>query len=739
MALDKRATRLGVLALVGTMLFGLVGTRLWFLQTVEQAGLQEEVEQTKRRTVPLLPERGRIFDAEGRVLADNERVLTVAVDWDVIRRSSDRAEIFRRLSGWIDVPIEDMEARFDSQVYSPFLPMPVAEDIDEPTAAAILERVEDLPGVQILEESRRVYPFAPLASHIVGYMGRITAETKDTYLDQGYQLNERVGKFGIELSMQDELHGSAGYITYEVNKSSQIVREIEVVPAVNGRDIQLTIDLDQQQFAEQALETQLKLRRFQYAKNGLDPETNFETRFFTDFPEQVPFKAPAGAVVVQNHENGHVVAMASYPTFDNRWFESDLGDGRFEELFPSTNPDGDPIDPDESILVNRAIQGRYNLGSTFKPFTAYAALNTGLLGTSDYYVDRGTYRMDSIDDNRCNSGLVRCVFKNATCSGTGQPCVYGAVDVETALAVSSDAFFYRIGEQIMVENDFEPILQEQVRLFGFGADTGINLPFEFDGTVPDKELKARYAELGVISEDEGSGYFTGDNVQLAIGQGLLSASPIQLANGYAAIANGGFVLRPEIVKAIYEPGVPDAAQPGYADLSQARFAAEPNTRGDLVRQVPLSEEIGGARSPRGLRRVITGPGTVSDYLPFPTTGGEALLQLPVGGYPGCRKDWHGTRRRQTIRGNDSSAFAAYSTDPERPFTVSAYLEKSGYGSQAAGPVVKCIFLQLSGIAPADPVTLSDPLDTTELITAESQLLADQSCYAGRFSPTRGTE
>ena len=736
MALDKRATRLGVLALVGTMLFGLVGTRLWFLQTVEQAGLQEEVEQTKRRTVPLLPERGRIFDAEGRVLADNERVLTVAVDWDVIRRSSDRAEIFRRLSGWIDVPIEDMEARFDSQVYSPFLPMPVAEDIDEPTAAAILERVEDLPGVQILEESRRVYPFAPLASHIVGYMGRITAETKDTYLDQGYQLNERVGKFGIELSMQDELHGSAGYITYEVNKSSQIVREIEVVPAVNGRDIQLTIDLDQQQFAEQALETQLKLRRFQYAKNGLDPETNFETRFFTDFPEQVPFKAPAGAVVVQNHENGHVVAMASYPTFDNRWFESDLGDGRFEELFPSTNPDGDPIDPDESILVNRAIQGRYNLGSTFKPFTAYAALNTGLLGTSDYYVDRGTYRMDSIDDNRCNSGLVRCVFKNATCSGTGQPCVYGAVDVETALAVSSDAFFYRIGEQIMVENDFEPILQEQVRLFGFGADTGINLPFEFDGTVPDKELKARYAELGVISEDEGSGYFTGDNVQLAIGQGLLSASPIQLANGYAAIANGGFVLRPEIVKAIYEPGVPDAARPGYADLSQARFAAEPNTRGDLVRQVPLSEEIGGEIT-RGLRRVITGPGTVSDYY-HSTTGEKLFYNYPSAAIPVAGKT--GTAQGAgNYPWNDSSAFAAYSTDPERPFTVSAYLEKSGYGSQAAGPVVKCIFLQLSGIAPADPVTLSDPLDTTELITAESQLLADQSCYAGRFSPTRGTE
>ena len=123
----------------------------------------------------------------------------------------------------------------------------LADDIDEPTAIAIRERVEDLPGVQILELSRRVYPYAPLASHIVGYMGRITAETKDFYLERDYQLIERVGKFGIELSMEDELHGTPGYIVYEVDKSSRIVRVIEEVPAVHGKDIQLTIDLDQQQ------------------------------------------------------------------------------------------------------------------------------------------------------------------------------------------------------------------------------------------------------------------------------------------------------------------------------------------------------------------------------------------------------------------------------------------------------------------------------------------------------------
>ena len=735
-AADKRAARLGVLALVGMLLFGLVGARLWFLQTVEAESLQAEVDTTKLRTVPLLPERGRIFDAEGRILADNDRVLTVGVDWEIIRNSEYRAEIFRRLSGWVDVPIEEMEERYDSQVYSPFLPMPVAEDVDERTAIAIKERVEDFPGVTILEQWRRVYPYAPLASHVVGYMGSITADTKDVYQQQGYFLNERVGQFGIELSMEEDLHGKWGSVTYEVDNGSRIVREVERVPPINGNDIQLTIDLDQQQFAEQALETQLKARRQVAAVNPKDPETNFQTLVFPEYPREVPFKAPAGAVVVQNHENGQVLAIASYPTFDNRWFESDLGDGKFDEVFPSVDENGDPIDPDESILVNRAIQGRYNLGSTFKPFSAFAALDTGLMAVNDYYRDEGSYRMESVDDDKCNSGLVRCVYRNATCSGTGRPCVYGSVDVETALAVSSDAFFYRVGELIMTENDYEPVLQEEVRKFGFGADTGIDLPYEFDGTVPDAALKQEYAERGVISESEGAGYFTGDNVQLAIGQGLLSASPLQLAVGYSTIANRGNVLRPEIIKAVWQPGVPDSSIPGYADLSEAKLARPANVAGEIVRQLPLAEESW-AEIDNGLRRVITGPGTTSDYY-HSTTGEKLFFSYPSNAIPLAGKT--GTAQGAgNFPWNDSSAFAAYSRDPERPYTVTAYLEKSGYGSQAAAPVVKCMFLQMSGIAPADPVVLSDPLDTSSNRPAPDRSLSDTECFAGRFGNTAITE
>jgi penicillin-binding protein 2 len=729
MAADKRAARLGVLALVGTLLFGLVGARLWFLQTVQQESLQAEVNQTKLRTVPLLPERGRIFDAEGRILADNDRVLTVGVDWEIIRSKTYRTEIFRRLSGWVNVPIEDMEARYQSGIYSPFLPMPVAEDIDERTAIAIEERVEDLPGVGILEQSRRVYPYAPLASHVVGYLGRITAETKDYYQGLGYYLNERVGQFGIELSMEEELHGKWGSVTYEVDNANRIVREVERVPPINGNDVQLTIDLDQQQFAEQALQTQLRLRQQVTAKNPLDPETNFEERVFPEYPEEVPYKAPAGSVVVQNYQNGQIIALASYPTFDNRWFEADLGDGKFEQVFPSVDAFGDPIDPDESILVNRAIQGRYNLGSTFKPFTAFAALDNGLLTTNDYYRDEGSYRMESVDNDDCNSGLVRCVYRNATCSGTGRPCVYGSVDVETALAVSSDAFFYRIGELIMTRNNYEPVLQDEVRQFGFGSDPGIELPYAFDGTVPDAALKADYAERGVISEAEGSNYFTGDNVQLAIGQGLLSASPLQLAMGYSAIASKGFLMKPEIIKAVWQPGVPDSATQGYADLSEAKLARPANVSGEVIRQIPMTDEIW-REIDNGLHRVITGPGTTSDYY-HSTTGEKLFYYYPDSAIPLSGKT--GTAQGAgNYPWNDSSAFAAYSRDPSRPYTVSAYLEKAGYGSQAAAPVVKCMFLQMSGLEQSDPVVLSDSLDTSSNRPAEPVQLADPSCFDGRF-------
>jgi penicillin-binding protein 2 len=502
------------------------------------------------------------------------------------------------------------------------------------------------------------------------------------------------------------------------------VRIIREVPPVNGFDVQLTIDLDLQVYAEQAIETTLKARRTQTAPNPTITKPNGEReRMDPQLPETVFYKAPAASTVTLDYTTGDVLAMASYPGFDNRWFEAGLSSSKFDQIFPQTD------DPDDSILVNRAIQGRYNVGSTFKPFTAFAALNTGLITSTELFTDTGSYKLYSVDQDRCASGLVRCEYKNATC-GNGRPCVYGEVDVEDALAVSSDAFFYRIGEDILERNGGLPILQEQLEQFSFGADTGIELPFEFDGTVPDKELKALYAANNVISQDEGRGYFVGDNVQLAIGQGLLSATPLQLANSYATLANQGFVLQPTVIKNIWNPGVPDG-EPGFADLTRGTIF-EDQSGPTLTRQIRMLAEV---RDPiiEGLTRVIYGEGVTIDGAYRKTTGEHIFLDyaqieetIPLGGKTGTAQG------RSNFPWNDSSVFTGFSTDDERPYVVTAYLEKAGFGSQGAAPVVKCTFLALADLIQTDPVQVSEPLNLASTVAAPSQELASRSCWNSKL-------
>jgi len=722
MAADRRSRRLIALGLVCMSLVGLLATRMWFMQVVDAPAIADTVAANRTRTVVLLPERGRIFDVDGRILADNERVLTVTVERDVIRRDADRLALFQRLSGPLRTPVDALEDRYDSKRYDPLLPLPVKEGVNEETVLFLRERVEDYPGVGVEEQWSRDYPYAPLASHVVGYLGAIREDEVDQYRASGYLMSERVGQFGVEQSFEYVLRGTPGWVRYEVDARGNMVEELARQEPVAGRDVVLTIDLDLQQFAEETLETQLRERRQIVARN---PKVTTGEYAFPEFPPEVPFKAPAGSITVLDHRTNAVVAMASYPTFDNRWFNAGVSSSRFAQVFPATD------NPDQSILINRAIQARYNLGSTFKPFVAYAALNTGQLpGGIDYRVeDRGTYRLSegSVDSTRCDQ--IRCEFRNAVCAATNRPCVYGSVNVVDALAVSSDVFFYKIGDEIFTQRGGQPVLQEQVRLFGFGARTGIELPYESSGTVPDAELKRQLAEARAISAEEGAGYYVGDNIQLSIGQGLLSATPLQLAQGYAAFANGGRILRPQIVDSILAPGTPDhPVLPGFADLSQA-VVEERRAQPDVQRIIDLGGGVGEAIT-MGLARVITGPGVTSDY--YHSTTGERLFRnyeydrLPVAGKTGTaqglgNQPW-----------NDSSTFAGYSLDPARPYTVAAYLEKAGYGSRAAAPAVKCMFMALAGSQPLHPVLLSDPLDPTMLTAAPERSMPSLSCLAGQF-------
>lgn len=744
MAIDRRTARFGLLITVSLVLLTLIGTRLWFLQGLEQAKYQAKVSKAKTKTERLAPERGRIFDAKGRILADNRHYRTLTVDWSVLRRKSNRDAMFRRLAPVFGVTEKQLQQRFDpcyglpavpkctkKNPYSPLVPMPLIDNVSESQINFVLEREEDFPGVDVVQQWERVYYFSPLASHIVGFMGAITKETKQQYLAKGYNLDERVGQFGIELSMEDRLHGKWGSRTVEVDALGNVTRVIEEHPAVAGDDIQLTIDMSIQQYAEQALDTQLYRRRnLPYTgnrtgapPNPYDKKTGRRVYTYTgidgktyDYPPFVPFKAPAGAVVVENYTNGEIIAMASYPSFDNRWFSSAVSTDKLAQIFPSKGENGEKLDPDKSTLVNRAVQGNYNLGSSIKPFIAWSALDIGLITASTWYNDTGTYKLRTADVTACEQGA-KCEFKNATSRATNKPAVYGPLRVNDALAVSSDAFFYNLGEDFYNLNADHTLLKSQLQQFGFGVKSGIELPFEWAGRIPDNQVKKDLVERGVLAKNEVPRLVVGDNVQVAIGQGLMAATPLQLVNAYATLANGGKRMTPTIVKNIYAPGVPDKGA-AVADLALGRVI-QTNDAGKVNNLLAMPPDV---RDPivNGLHRVIYGPGANGHG----TTGELLFRGFRVQGLHGKTGTVQGAA---SLPWNDSSAFGSFVDDPQKPYAVVAYLEKSGYGAQAAGPVVKCMYAALYNQVSLAPVRVSDPLDITSTVPAATQRLPATAC------------
>ncbi len=736
MAGDRRGLRHGMLGVVAFIMVAVLGTRLWFLQVVDADDIRDRVETVRKREVDIPPERGRIFDTDGRILADNSRVLTVTVDQDVIRRRKDREILFGRLAGPLGTTQDALEQKYQNNPDSAVLPFAAATGVSEATATFLKERVEDYPGVDIRQDWNRLYPYAPLASQVVGYMGAIPADDPSTpvnelkqYLDAGYNRNERVGTSGIERYYETELRGTPGHAVYTVDAVGRVLSTVEYVPPVNGKDVQLTIDLDLQQFAEQALETSLRLRRLvtPYTKDT-DP------RHYS-----IHFPAPAGSIVVEEHGTGRIVAMASYPTFDNRWFSAGISSQKFAELFPDSSglpPSQRPPSP----LVNLAIQGRYNVGSTFKPFTAYAAVHHVLPLTgapfipnplTDTYTDTGVY---TIPEMFCKSAEgFKCTFKNAWNSVLDAPNRYGTLTLADALTVSSDAYFYRIGAEMFLEADRTPALQDEIKLFGFGEKSGIDLPFEYKGIVPDAAVKKKLAEQGAISADEGRGFYVGDSVQMAIGQGLNAVTPLQLTNAYATLANGGYLLRPQIVKAIFQPGVPNSPMAEVADVSKG--IAE-KTFDPVLRRVLEMRPDKVTPIYDGLKWVIAGkPGG-----PF-INGHKPTAFFVFNNYPSMAQSLSGktgtAQGYKSLAENDSSVFVAFQHDNPQGYTVGAYLEKAGYGADAAAPLVRCVFRALSGQVQVAAVEVSDELNTAAPVPAPVNLLDDPDCVKGPAQASTG--
>jgi penicillin-binding protein 2 len=566
---DNRRRRVLALGAVSVTLFVTLFTRLGQLQLAQQPAYAARSQANRIRSVPIEAPRGTIVDRRGRVLVDNRWAHRLLLDPRL--PASARAPVLARLSALLGVPEPTLAARLSDPRFRPPRPVPLADDLAEDVVVAIREHADELPGVVLERHPLRRYPHGSLAAHLLGTVG------------------ERGGRSGVEAAFERLLGGRAGAERLEVDSRGQLLGALTTVAPRAGNGLRLTLDIDVQAAAEQALGERM-----------------------------VTAGAPGGAVVALDVTDGSVLGMASAPAFDPAALTGSVSDAAWAALH-------DPAA--HAPLNNRALQGLYAPGSTFKPVTALAGLETGAITAATVVEDRGALQVGGR------------LFRNARSKA------HGRVDLRRALAVSSDVYFYALGPRLMGQSEPLPAM---ARRLGLGRPTGIGLGSERSGRVPDAAWKAQaHRRLPTAFPDPR--WYPGDSVNLAIGQGDLLVTPLQLALAYAALGNGGDVLQPRLT-----------APPGAAPTVRSRAGLDP-----AARQAVLD----------GLRAAVADPaGTAAAVF-----AGFPLDRFPVAGKTGTA---------QVAGHADTSLFAALVPAGAPRFAVVVVVEEAGFGSAVAAPVAR---------------------------------------------------
>ena len=482
----RRLLGLGGLGALG--LFGLAG-QLWRLQVLRGEVYRDQADNNRFRLTRVDPPRGVIYDRNNSPLARNRPSYAVAVVPADL--PSGRDAVFRRLGRLIGASAAEIAAAVrQREAEDRFRPIVVRSGVDPDLAHQVQERNLELPGVQIVVEPVRDFVEGQIASHVVGYVARLDADEYARLKDdpeRGYTVDDYIGKMGIELVREPELRGQPGQKRAEVDSAGRELRVLGVDQPRPGRNIVLTIDMPLQREI-----TRLLL-------------------------EHLP-RAQAASAVALDPRDGQVLALVHLPSYDNNIFAQDASEAELEALL------GDQRAP----LVNGAIAAAHPPGSIFKIVTAVAALHTGVVQPDAKLECAG----ELLFPNRLAPG-----------GATRFPCwtVHGPQDCPTALANSCNVFFYQLGGGDP-RGDWNGLgierLVEWARRFGFGEPTGVELPNEASGLIPDPAWKRRQ-----FMED----WFKGDTFNASIGQGYVTATPLQVASLVATIANGGRLYRPQLV------------------------------------------------------------------------------------------------------------------------------------------------------------------------------------------------
>ena len=595
--------RTGALGLVAIVAFGVLALRLWSLQILQGPRYKSAAASQSYRTVELPAPRGAIVDARHRTLAATEGSLALTADPDSLgevvdgtwRPTADGRRLLRRVGELTGDSVATLVARVRrSLVRAPYAPVRIVPRLKRDVASYLDERADEFPGLGVAQVPVRSYPQGALGEEFLGLLGEIDAKQLKAKRWSWAKPGAVIGQSGIERTYDGILNGGFSKRRVRVDSMGRQVGRLTEIPAPAPRSLQLTIDARIQRVAERAVRDGIAAAQ----RNGHSD-------------------AQAGAAVVLDAHTGGVVALASQPGF------SQVAAARNPTYLQHLLSGGGSV-------FNHATQGAFPSGSTFKPIVAEAALQSGLLSTSSYLLCSGSYTVGGYTFHNVESG------------------VYASMNLSTALAESCDTWFYRVGSRLygsLVDGDL--VLQKWARKLGFGHPTGLDLPYESGGVLPTPAW---------VKDTYGEDWYEGTSINLSIGQGYLAVTPLQLAVAYAALANGGTVVRPHLAEAVLDP----AGHP----VKQLTF--RPRTH------IPL---VGLEQIRDGLYRAANEPGGTS-YSVF----GD--FEPRIAGKTGTA---------EAPPGSDHSWYASWGPAASPKYVVVVLIEHGGFGAEAAAPAAREIY------------------------------------------------
>jgi penicillin-binding protein 2 len=592
--------RLLVIACVVLFGFALIGARLAVLQVVRHDDLAERAESNRTAIVPIVPNRGLILDRNGVVLASNYAAYTLEI---TPSKAGDVNAAIDELGDLVEVTPRDrrrfQRLREDSRSFDS---IPIRTRLSDEEVARFAAHRYRFPGVEIKARLFRNYPHGETAAHVIGYIGRINQREKTAMDDwqeedrANYRGTDYIGKLGIEQSYEKVLHGETGVEQMETSAGGRAVRRLARHPAVPGQTVMLSLDIKLQKLVEDM------------------------------------FGDRRGALVAIDPKSGEVLAFVSKPTFDPNLFVEGIDVESWKALSESI----------DNPLLNRALRGTYPPGSTYKPFMALAALQTGKRAASVVENDPGYYNFGGRTFRSHRGGL-------------------GGVDMHRAIQYSSNTYFYSLATEMGVD-----LIHDFMAPLGFGQATGIDLIGEVRGVLPSTAWKRQAYRRAEMKK-----WHPGETISLGIGQGYNSFTMLQLASANATLANAGVRYQPHLVRAIRDTvsgEVVQQVQPPAQDLGYARRNV------DVVRNAMVAVTQGGTGT-----RVFAG----AAYASAGKTGTAQAVSLS----PKARASGKALDARQ----RDHALYMAFAPAENPTIAVAAIVENAGFGAAHAAPIVRRVF------------------------------------------------